>query len=1211
MSRFKSIRNKIIKKSSVSINEKIAALNQELEKTGMLSEVMRTDNVLSTSTYVPEVPQVTSEVPDPNPDNGITSDDWQQPLGNDADGNAASAAPTSFPKIWTNAGYLDPTDGLLNKSDLNGDGANHPIYNLPDWQDASQVPDGGVGGVQIEVGGMDPGIVGGYLSADGFTRTTGDNVRLGSPTFKTHPDQFKPVNYWVPFSIFNPFIDSYWPNNSLGRTPQYQGIVKGTEDGSGGAPMALFTAYVYTGGGRATYVSQEGRPPTTKDPIRRGLEDEPIYPGPIESLFGLGKRGFDWLKEKAKETLDNIKDTFGYRAEITGSMVADEEFIKTSDEVSEREKDDLRNDLDGIEDDIPINNEETGYSDERFYEDKNGNIVKKKKDPKNELDVDDPNFKEKINDPEWRERLKEWEKENEEHPDNTGFVSKKQKESSEEIKSGEVGGIAGRGKAHHEFVNPTDNVEDAYYHLKDYAYANVESNDEAELPSSLDKTVLNTLSGALAGMKTTEIGGNPGPNPNIQDKYGESIRGMSVLEVKIPYSEWSDGMKKSFHKRTNTKPPSTNESYITEGVRLGLYEPEAMNVDLSDIRKGVMPEYPKKPPAEMIDGYHEKSRIRPKPLENEPYVKISKADLIRNHRLKPSEADEMMDTINMINDHIKNNPEDLIHAQMRYPKDDPRLAELNWKMDQMLEAGEEYLDSNFKENQTLYKRATDRTKKNIKLTDPEYVQKHYDELRGTPKPKKTKLVGRLGKHLNKYESKSLFKHVNSKNFKKISERKLEKEKSLGKQEQERLDYINDINGEMDEFRSDWRKDISESDFTNITMGNKVGQTFQHTSGATITLDNTMSDTSEIPTQVTLDLGFGEKITVDAPGENEYAIAGVTKPLDKKVMQKQSVKTAKEINDQLDASEKSSESKSARVPIETGDLGYKSTDEILADKGHQYTTAGDQWTYDEYMNQMSALSDRYAKIAEPLEKVKLDYIYNKHEAVPIGIVDAIDAITHALFAAQEALHQAWIQYNKVPDLPPVSGEGEEELSTEDDEKFLKKQQTLVNLTKGLNQIGLPNDFAQWTINYAKGDMTPITKFSPGMERQVRNLVLDKFKKNPNATTVSIQYDDYGFAAKALPTRLGLGRFTATKLDNGKIRIQDTFNVDKDLTNIGFADIIPGLQDTADRLVDISYKNRNLKGRTDEGGITVDVLIDSGFVKKKRGSAFNKIKKIRNK
>ena len=71
-------------------------------------------------------------------------------------------------------------------------------------------------------------------------------------------------------------------------------------------------------------------------------------------------------------------------------------------------------------------------------------------------------------------------------------------------------------------------------------------------------------------------------------------------------------------------------------------------------------------------------------------------------------------------------------------------------------------------------------------------------------------------------------------------------------------------------------------------------------------------------------------------------------------------------------------------------------------------------------------------------------------------------------------------------------------------------------------------------------------------------------------------------------------TINLLDNGKIRIQDTFNVDKDFTTIGFADIVPGLQKTADRLVDISYKSRNIKGRTDKGGITIDVLIDSGFV-----------------
>ena len=425
-----------------------------------------------------------------------------------------------------------------------------------------------------------------------------------------------------------------------------------------------------------------------------------------------------------------------------------------------------------------------------------------------------------------------------------------------------------------------------------------------------------------------------------------------------------------------------------------------------------------------------------------------------------------------------------------------------------------------------------------------------------------------------------------------------------------------------------KKNLKESDFTNITQGNKVGQTFQHTSGATITLDGALGGKMMVPSQVTLSLPFGEgDITVDGPNESDFALTGFTKPLDFKLQKRIADQSKDEINDKLDASEKASGAETAKVEGE-----------------------GDIWTWTEYMNQLDALSDRYAKMAEPLEKVKLDYI-NKNEDVPIGIIDKIDAITQALHKAQEALHQKWLAYNKIPepqggfgggqgnptnrrgsgfdtqgalddsgygmdpsrdtetDARPVD-DGDEGISS-DDIKFLNKQQTLVNLTKGLGAIGLPNDFAQWTINYAKGDMTPITKFSKGMERQVRNLVLDKFKKNPGATTVDIQYGDYGFGAKALSTRLGLGRFTATKLPNGKIKIQDTFNVDKDFTTVGAADIVPGLQKTADRLVDISYKTRNIKGRTDEGGIKIDVLIDSGFVKKKRGSAFNKIKKFRNK
>ncbi len=217
----------------------------------------------------------------------------------------------------------------------------------------------------------------------------------------------------------------------------------------------------------------------------------------------------------------------------------------------------------------------------------------------------------------------------------------------------------------------------------------------------------------------------------VNRQYGGKADSAPGMPMKIRISSGVSESVGSFDAYMN----STN--LLTEDVGLGLYEPEAMNVDLADIRKGIMPEYPKKPPAKMIDGYHQDSKLKPKEFKDKYLLKIDEKQLIRNHRLKKGEADEMINTIKMINDHLKKHPEDLIHAQMRYPIDDPRLAELNWKMDQMLEAGEEYLNKNFKENKKLFKRATDRTKKNIKLTDPEYVQQHYDELRGTPKPKRS------------------------------------------------------------------------------------------------------------------------------------------------------------------------------------------------------------------------------------------------------------------------------------------------------------------------------------------------------------------------------------------------------------------------------------------------------------------------------------------
>ena len=155
-----------------------------------------------------------------------------------------------------------------------------------------------------------------------------------------------------------------------------------------------------------------------------------------------------------------------------------------------------------------------------------------------------------------------------------------------------------------------------------------------------------------------------------------------------------------------------------EEAKLGHFEPEQLNVDIEQLRKGIMPEFPKDPPPKLINGYSEKSKLAPKELERSSFIKITKKDLAKNHRLKDSEIKDFMDQINAVNDFIKKHPEELVYAQTRYPKNDPRLAQLNWQMDQMLGAGKEYMDKHYPENQKLFTKIQKSISKNIELTDP-------------------------------------------------------------------------------------------------------------------------------------------------------------------------------------------------------------------------------------------------------------------------------------------------------------------------------------------------------------------------------------------------------------------------------------------------------------------------------------------------------------
>ena len=380
--------------------------------------------------------------------------------------------------------------------------------------------------------------------------------------------------------------------------------------------------------------------------------------------------------------------------------------------------------------------------------------------------------------------------------------------------------------------------------------------------------------------------------------------------------------------------------------------------------------------------------------------------------------------------------------------------------------------------------------------------------------------------------------------------------------------------------SDWRKELEEN-WTNVTTGNKVGQTFIHVpSGTTVSTGGALGGVESIPSTISID---GD--SVSAPDITQHNLQGYAIPMGSEVLRK---KKKDDTNKKLNASQKIAKKANADVmmkgrvnpelsyPTDKQKVyGYRGFGPAPVNDGLTDNQLNSKWIeqgqiQDDHLKKVNKLRslithDNQDKIQKQLDALESEYFKNM-----------VDHWNNWESLAQQGRGQK----DPEPVTPKV---------TKDDERFLKKQQTLVNLTKSLNRIGLPNDFAQWTLNYAKGDMTPITQFSSGMERQVLNLVDTKFAENPNSTTVSIQYDDYGSTFNALPTRLGLGRFTATKLSNGDIKITDTFNVNKTFKTVGAADIIPGLQKTADRLVDIAYKRRSIGGVYDEGGIPINVII----------------------
>ena len=154
-------------------------------------------------------------------------------------------------------------------------------------------------------------------------------------------------------------------------------------------------------------------------------------------------------------------------------------------------------------------------------------------------------------------------------------------------------------------------------------------------------------------------------------------------------------------------------------------------------------------------------------MENK-YPKLTLKDLTQGVNLSAKEILEYEKIVERLNQIAEQNPEYIDYLKERYPKSDPRLSQLRYKMDQMLSASDEYIETQFPENQKLFKKLQKSIKRNIKLTDP----KTFKNVSDTPSFKKLLSVD----YVNENKPKKTIKLQNRN--KKTAARFLKKPKKL-------------------------------------------------------------------------------------------------------------------------------------------------------------------------------------------------------------------------------------------------------------------------------------------------------------------------------------------------------------------------------------------------------------------------------------------------
>jgi len=433
--------------------------------------------------------------------------------------------------------------------------------------------------------------------------------------------------------------------------------------------------------------------------------------------------------EDLMDLFDDIKEqlpAIDYSVDIASSVLQNKP-IDNSDSISESDIDNL---IDNINyDNIDFNDNKVPYADDNIITDDDGNVRPRNPWPTDENGEELSTHLVLSGDltDEQQEQVNAWRDDQENHPNNTGPTHSSESASEMHATAGQSNPLAAQGQAQTQIY--TNENGELIFSFTDHAYHNLNSGDPGEVPDPIKdgiSSMVHAVSDLLhdrgeeqtpntIGVLTPggiSSGPSTAPNTGGMAGYPSDIRGDSIYQVERPVSELSQEFQDWVYSQKSTK----TEEFL-EGTGQLLIEKNYLR-DRREARRSKQSKKRKsgdKVSSLRIDG--------PK-----DHLTVKAVDMLRNHYLTESEKKEYARKVGRINQWIRDNPKEYEIWKVRYPKKDPRLATLNWELDQRLKSSEEYLETRFPENQKLYAKLKKKIKVNIDATDPKRFKKEKAEI---------------------------------------------------------------------------------------------------------------------------------------------------------------------------------------------------------------------------------------------------------------------------------------------------------------------------------------------------------------------------------------------------------------------------------------------------------------------------------------------------